>query len=48
MLDAMLPYVEDDNLNADVYGYPEWVKEPRQIARERTTDQQLADAGRYF
>lgn len=38
MLDAMLAHVEDVNLNADVQGYAEWVKEPRLIARERTTD----------
>ena len=47
MLDAMLPHVDDDDLNADVQGYLQRAEEARQLARVRTTEQQLVDAGRY-
>lgn len=47
MLDAMLPHVEDDDLNADVQEYLQRAEEARQLARVRITDQQLVDAGRY-
>ncbi|XP_077548424.1 uncharacterized protein LOC144161673 [Haemaphysalis longicornis] len=47
MLDAMLPHVEDDDLNADVQGCLQRAEEARQLARARITDQQLVDAGRY-
>lgn len=47
MLDAMLPHVEDDDLNADIQDYLQRAEEARQLARVRITDQQLVDAGRY-
>ncbi|XP_077557027.1 uncharacterized protein LOC144170873 [Haemaphysalis longicornis] len=47
MLNAMLPHVEDDDLNTDVQGYLQRAEEAHQLARVRTTRQQLVDAGRY-
>lgn len=47
MFDAMLPHVDDDDLNGDIQGYLPLAEEARQLTRVRTTNQQLVVAGRY-
>lgn len=45
--EAVLPFEEDDDLNANVQGYLERTEEVCQLAHCRTIDLQLLDAGRY-